>query len=181
MGTTSGPAAEGAFDRLGRTWMRTRLFVLSYMPLLLIFGLQCTTWPARIGYFAAGAVVVVDGWRCTYGQRRKNSRTVQASTVRDKGSEVSGYLATYLLPFLSGPPNSWWSTGAYLVYFAVAWIVFVNSDLLFINPTLYVLGWKVIAGRVNEQDVLILAKTPPRAGEPFSGVNFAGGLVKVDG
>jgi hypothetical protein len=149
------------------------------MPLLWIFALQSDSWAARGAYAGAGVLIIIDGVRATYGQRKKGTHTEKMDTVEDKGNEVSGYLATYVLPFLSGPPTSWWKAAADVVYFVVAWSVFVNSDLLFINPTLYLLGWRVFRGRRGQRSSVILAKRPPMAGEQFDAVTFAGGLVRI--
>jgi hypothetical protein len=174
-----GPADEGWRDRVGGKILKTRLFVLSYMPLLWIFAFQCTTWRPAVGYAIAGALVIADGYRLTFGQLRKGAIRCSLSNVRDKSSEVSGYLATYLLPFLSGPPQSWHAGGAYLVYFLIAWVVYVNSDLLFINPALYLLRWRVGEGQLNGRKILILARRMPETGEEFDAVTFAGGVLRT--
>lgn len=153
--------------------------MLSYAPLILIFALQSDTWKQRAIYFGAALLVLTDGYRCTYGQTKKGARNFTALAVKDRGSEVSGYLATYLLPFLSGPPTDIWSASAYLVYFFVAWVIYVNSDLLFINPSLYLLGWRVGQVKIGDTDALILFKTAPLQGTQFEAVSFAGGLVKL--
>lgn len=149
------------------------------MPLLWIFALQSDSWVKRGAYAGVGILVIIDGYRCTCGQRKKGRHKERMDTVEDKGNEVSGYLATYVLPFLSGPPNSWWKAAADVVYFVVAWSVFINSDLLFINPTLYLLGWRVFRGRREQSSLIILAKRRPVAGEQFDAVTFAGGLVRT--
>lgn len=177
--TSSGPSEPAWKDRLGGTLLRTRLFALSYMPLVVIFALQSGSWLARGIYFVITLLLLVDGYRCTYGQSKKAERNFTAVAVKDSGSEVSGYLATYILPFISGPPANLWTAGAYLVYFFVAWVVYVNSDLLFINPSLYLLGWRIGQVTVGREELLTLFKTAPLPGSKFEAVTFAGGLVKV--
>jgi hypothetical protein len=145
-----------------------------------MFAFQCTTWRSGLAWATAGTVLLIDGYRLTYGQWKRGPHRCSVEAVRHKGNDVSGYLATYVLPFLVGPPATWHQAAAYLVYFAVAWTVFVNSDLLFINPTLYLLRWRVAAGRVNGREVLILAREIPKDSEEFDAVSFAGGIVRAD-
>ena len=74
---------------------------------------------------------------------------------------MSGYLATYLLPFLGGPPLDLRGWLAYGVYFLVAWAVFVPSELGLVNPTLYILGWRLVEGTRRGRSELIICQDPP--------------------
>jgi len=142
--------------------------------------MESNNWTGRTVYALAASCILVDGYRITYGQLRKGRHKAVFSKVDDQGKEVSGYLATYLLPFLTGPPDSGWKAAAFLVYFLVAWVVYINCDMLLINPTLYLLGWKVFRGERQAHSVVILAKSLPPVNIPFDAVSFAGGIVKFD-
>lgn len=157
--TSSGPAPTGSYEVLAALWLRLRLFAISYAPVLAIFALKSDAWWAKSAYGVAAACALLDGYRLSYGQAKRTRRSYSLQNVTDKGSEVSGYLATYLLPFLVGAPGTWWDAAAYLVYFLVALLVFLNSDLLLINPTLYVLGWRVAQGTTGDgREVIVLTR-----------------------
>jgi hypothetical protein len=177
---SSGPARRGRYERLGSKALGTRLFLVSYAPLALMFALQDHGWYARSAWGLFAVWGLVDGWRLTYGQRRKAQHSVILSGIRDRGGDVSGYLATYLLPFISAPPGQLQAVLVYLAYFAVALVVYVRSDMVLINPTLYVLGWRVVEGvRQTGQPVLVLCRDEPRDGEAFEAVGLLNGLVRL--
>ena len=64
--------------------------------------------------------------------------------VRDAGSEIAAYLATYLLPLLAAPNPETGEIVGYAIYALLIVVITLRSDLAHVNPTLYVLGWKNI-------------------------------------
>ena len=179
--TSSGPARPGRYERHSSGLIRSRLFAVSYAPLAGMFALQSDTWPPRIAWSLVALWGIVDGYRLTYGQRRKGEHVVALASIRDRGGDVSGYLATYLLPFIGAPPDDWPKVLVYVTYFAVAMVVYVRSDLVMINPTLYLLGWRVVEGkRSTGESVLLLCRQAPSDDQPIKAVGFLNALVRVD-
>jgi len=88
------------------------------------------------------------------------------SDPRDQGGAVAGYLATYLLPLLSFDAHGWNSAIAYTIYLLVVYVIFVRSEnLILVNPTLYVLGFRIFdvrleppEGVARERRVLLLSR-----------------------
>jgi hypothetical protein len=63
---------------------------------------------------------------------------------RDQGGAVAGYLATYLLPLLSPVGSGWRVVAAYSIYLLIVYIIFIRSEgLVLVNPTLYLIGYRV--------------------------------------
>lgn len=80
---------------------------------------------------------------------------------------VAGYLATYLLPLLAGPAPDTGDLLGYLVYGIVVAVVTLRSDLAHINPTLYLLGWKVVTViQHNGDERYLICRRAPRVGQP---------------
>ncbi len=84
---------------------------------------------------------------------------------QDQGTAAATYLATYLLPLLNPEGGGWRLAAAYAIYLITLYIVFVRSDsLLVVNPTLYILGFRVFNVEVESIDdryrrrVLLLMK-----------------------
>lgn len=72
---------------------------------------------------------------------------------RDQGSAAATYLATYLLPLLNPEGGGWRLTAAYGIYLLTLYVVFVRSDnLLVINPTLYIFGFRVFDVELLSED-----------------------------
>lgn len=124
---------------------RIRLFVGSYALLFLLLAIRFTTpWlvvvcgiVALIGFADMARIVFVVS-------RRTSSDPVRIARVRDSGAEVSGYLATYLLPFLTVEDPGWRDLTAYAVFIGVLGLVYVRSEMTQINPTLYLFGRRVV-------------------------------------
>jgi hypothetical protein len=57
---------------------------------------------------------------------------------------VSGYLAAYLLPFLTVPEPSATDLVTYAIFVFVAGLIYVRSGLMQINPTVYLLNRRVL-------------------------------------
>lgn len=145
------PGSEGITEDL----IRVRLFLISYVPLWVMLSFRAAPpgrwhWGGRasaVVLFALLAVWgLVDAVRLIKGSRKTGSRRLVFGEVSDEGGNAAGYLATYLLPFIGLIPADWGDWAAYGMYFAVAGIVFIRTDLTFVNPTLYLLRYRVVSG-----------------------------------
>jgi hypothetical protein len=108
-------------------------------------------WSARVelaaAFFMLAVWSVLDSYRLVHGARRAGAVSHYLSAVDDEGGNAGGYLATYLLPFLGLIPSGWGDRASYGIYFVVATVVFVRTDLTLVNPTLYLMGWRVVSAR----------------------------------
>ncbi len=151
---------------LARNIVGTRLFLISYTPLWGIFAIRSSTGQTRTVFAALAVLGLVDAVRLVTAGLYRSSRTVPFESVSDKSGDASGYLATYLLPFIAGPPSDLSGYLAYGVYFAVAWAVFAPSSLGLVNPTLYVLGWRAFEVVRKGRREIMIAQDAPTAGSP---------------
>jgi hypothetical protein len=152
---------SGRSRTITRKIIGTRLFFISYTPLWAIFAIRSHHTNGQVLFWALTAWGLLDAFRIIEGGLRRSARLIKFEKVSDRSGHVSGYLATYLLPFVSGPPSGLRAWLGYAVYFLVAWAVFVPSDLGLVNPTLYILGWRLVEGVRMGQSVLILCQDPP--------------------
>lgn len=139
---------------------RLRLFVASYAPLGGMFAARFASqerWLVTVGFSLFAVWGVIDGWRLVKGSAKRSKRLTTANHVSDQGTAVSGYLATYLLPFLGNLPQNSGDWIAYALYFAVALTVYVHSDLALVNPTLYAFGYKVLKGTIDGRPTLLVS------------------------
>jgi hypothetical protein len=134
--------------------IRLRLFFVSYVPLWAMLALRAVPhsgWhrngrTAAVVFFGIMTVLwFIDALRLTRGSRKTGSRSLFFAEINDQGGNAAGYLATYLLPFIGLVPADWGDWAAYAVYFVVAAIVFIRTDLTFVNPTLYMLNHRVVS------------------------------------
>ena len=107
---------------------------------------------------------LVDALNLLRGARKTTIRSWRFAEINDQGGNAAGYLATYLLPFIGLTPVEWGDWTAYSIYFVVAAIVFVRTDLTLINPTLYIFGYRVVSANayLPDGDMLgpIVAESP---------------------
>jgi hypothetical protein len=134
--------------------VRVRLFFVSYVPLWIMLAFRAAPsgrweWDGRaatvIAFGALAAYGLVDAVRLIGGSGRTSPRSLTFGEVSDQGGNAAGYLATYLLPFIGLVPQDWGDWAAYALYFLVALIVFIRTDLTFVNPTLYLLNRRVVS------------------------------------
>ncbi len=127
------------------------LFLCSYAPLFLILAIRFTEhWLEALcgGLFVLG---LGGGLAVVLRYRGVSGRSWTATRVEDRGAEVAGYLASYILPFVVVPEPSWRDLVGYAIFFLVAATIYIRSGMLQINPTLYLFGWRVFAVSLGDR------------------------------
>lgn len=135
-------------------------------------------------------VTFLDARRLVSGAQNTGAASYYFADVDDQGGNAAGYLATYLLPFLGLVPTGWGDWVGYVIYFAVAAVVFIRTNLALINPTLYLLRWRVVSARafldeghspnqqVGTSPVVVVCRDPTSLTEGrVDVVTLAGSLV----
>lgn len=130
---------------------RGRLYVGSYVGLFALLAIRFDTAWIRdvcIGLAVVGAAFML--WIVVAVAGRSGAEPIRVAEVEDAGSEVSGYLATYLLPFLTVPNPSVRDVVAYAIFLGIGGLIYVRSEMTQVNPTLYLLGRRVAKVRTAE-------------------------------
>lgn len=65
-----------------------------------------------------------------------NGEIVILSDVRNRNNESIGYIATYIIPFIFQSFNTYYEIFAFLFLMVIIYRIYVNSNLLLINPIL---------------------------------------------
>lgn len=152
-------------------------FFSSYAPLWLMLGLRFDRAALQIPLVALS---VLSAGLVMFLLRRRHSERASNTTLTisgDAGAEVSGYLAAYLLPFLTVDDPDGWDLSAYVLFLAVAGLVYVRSGLVQINPTVYVMRRKVFKATTpvdgGKKHVFVISARDLRVGETLKGERFA--------
>lgn len=127
------------------------LFLCSYAPLFLILAIRFTDyWLEALcgGLFVLG---LGGGLAVVLRYRGVSGRSWTAARVEDRGVEVAGYLASYILPFVVVSEPGWRDLVGYTIFFVVAGTIYIRSGMLQINPTLYLFGWRVFAVNLGDR------------------------------
>lgn len=124
---------------------RSRLFLGSYVALFVLLAVRFQTGWLEIACGILAAIGLIDMIWIVFGvSKRTAAEPIRLAEVADAGPEVAGYLASYLLPFLTVAEPSTRDIVAYVLFLLVTGLVYVRSNMAQINPTLYILGRRVV-------------------------------------
>lgn len=157
---------------------RYALFLSSYTPLFAILAMRIQSQDV----FVACVVLACLGLACTFwvlqAERSKGAASFRVEAVEDGGAEVSGYLATYLLPFVAVPEPTGRDVLAYAAFLTVACVIYVRSEMLQINPTFYLIGRRVVRMSVGEGTTMhLICRARPLVGATLLATTLSTGVL----
>jgi len=173
------PKEDGrAMTEIGR---RVALFLGSYVLLFVLLAIRFQTRWLMISCIVIAAIGLLDMLWIVFGVTRKTeAEPIRIADVTDAGSDVAGYLATYLLPFLTVAEPTTRDVIAYMIFLLVTGLVYVRSEMTQINPTLYILGKRVVAITTDKGwSGHLVATSPPHVGDVVQAVSL-NALVRVE-
>lgn len=133
---------------------RFGLFLSAYCPLFLILAIQNGILQAN-GVAAASVVVpflifivlfilgVAAFCFVIFYGKDKQAQTITVLGTHLSGGDAVGYLSGYLLPFISGTQFDSNHVVAYVVFFIVACVVTMQTDVIQINPLFFMFGYRI--------------------------------------
>ena len=143
-------------------FIRCLLFTSSYFPLAVIYCFllweKHLLWAILILLVGISGLIILLLYFFLIVPRRQVSHETVASLNRHDG-DVLSYVTSYLLPFVSLDLTSS-QVWAVLVFFAVLLIIYVNSNMIYINPMLNVFGYHLyeITIEHNEASFYLLTR-----------------------
>ena len=147
-------------------FVRCLLFISSYFPLAVIFCILL--WQTHLLLAIIILLVGISGLIILFlyflliAPRRAKSHEMITELDRHDG-DVLSYVASYLVPFVSLD-----LTGAQLwaviVFLAVLLIIYVNSNMIYINPMLNILGYHLYEIKIAKNETSFYLLTRQRVG-----------------
>jgi hypothetical protein len=150
--------------------IRIMLFISSYFPLALIFGifLLDKEQPWTIGehpWALISLLIGLTGLLCLYlyfhwiAPRRPVFHE-RIATLERRDGDVMSYIASYLIPFVAFPLGGWQQVAAILVFLAVLMVIYVNSNMIYINPMLNLFGYHLyeVTLEQNESSFYLISR-----------------------
>jgi hypothetical protein len=143
-------------------FVRCLLFISSYFPLTVIFGIllweKHLLWAIIILLIGISGLIVLFLYFALIAPRRAKSHETVTELDRHDG-DVLSYVASYLVPFVSldlTGAQVW----AVIVFLAVLLIIYVNSNMIYINPMLNILGYHLYEIKIakNETSFYLLTR-----------------------
>lgn len=157
---------------------RLLMFLSSYAPLWFILGIRF--WNSNFSYVCISigllSLLFLAFW-IIWGYRQ-NGNDFEIESDEEAGAEAAGYLASYLLPFFNIEAPTTNDLFVYAGFFFTAAMIYVRSNIMRINPSLYVVGfWIVqIVDKTGARRYLITRK-PVSRGEIVKAVDMGGGIL----
>jgi len=172
---------------MSRRLIDIQLFFGSYAPLFILLGLRFEGTALRIACFAIGVLCALDLGFIMWQVGRSAPKKYRIERIEDRGSDVAGYLVTYLLPFLIVAQPSVWDLTAYALFIAIVGVIYVRSGLIYVNPLLYVVGYRLSsvvaipfgAAAGPGLDMMLISKQPPKAGQEIWASPFRAHLLVI--
>lgn len=127
-------------------FIRCMLFMCSYFPLtLIVCVLQYHIWPwwvlALLGGVAGLGSVGVTLCYLWYMQHTVAYQQVKVNDFSTHDADVMSYIASYLVPFVTFPLGGRKQILTLLIFMAVLMIIYVRSNMIYINPVLNIFGY----------------------------------------
>ncbi len=148
---------------------RWLFFLSSYFPLSVIFCLLL--WKQNC--WAAVAVLFIGllgvGGLAAYlvFAKRLSAVTFKIVEVKRRDAEVMSYIASYIIPFVTAPLGSWEQGVALAFFFAILGIIYVNSNMIHINPVLNLVRYHIyeVTGEDGSPNALLTRRRIHRSDE----------------
>lgn len=121
------------------------LFVSSYFPLwFVVFVLYVKDHPYEAaGLLAIGVISVIWMFLFLKNVQQRNGLLVHIMRARRCDHEALSYIVSYLLPFLALPAEGWQKITAMGVFYLLLGFLYVNTDMIHINPTLLMAKFRI--------------------------------------
>jgi hypothetical protein len=142
------------------------LFLSSYSPLFLILAARAspTNQIEAFVFGGVGLLSIVALFLLLRGVDTVAPTPLHVIKAVSKSSETTGYLVTYVIPFLTLGTASLADVVALVILLVTFGLVFLNSDLVLVNPILAMLGYRLFEVEAPEGRMYLViskAETAP--------------------
>ncbi len=122
---------------------RVLLFLSSYFPLALIFFLLLVEKHRElaISILLIGILGLSGMTLYLRAVSRLAPMAIHVAGVQRRDGDAMSYIVSYLIPFLAIPFSRWQEAAALTMFIVVLGILYVNSNMIHINPMLNLFGY----------------------------------------
>ena len=131
------------------------LFLSSYAPLTLIFALLFFSERPLVAAISLGvtALGLLGLAYFLLGARRLGARQSKVVAVRSRDDQVMSYIMSYLVAFLSVAFSDPRHLVALAAFFLILAYIFINANMIHVNPTLNFLGYHLYEVTLEDGEV----------------------------
>lgn len=141
-----------------REYVKLLLFISAYTPLFLILFIQYIQFLSPLFIVSILLLALINSvWFVIFYISK--SWTVSEYTVKksvNRTSDALNYIIAYIVTFIGFKFNTWQDYLSLAILLVIIFFIYVNSDLIFVNPMLNVIGFKIISVEVKEGGEIVL-------------------------
>jgi hypothetical protein len=139
--------------------VKALLFLSSYIPLYVIVIVRNYSNQEVLVFFiililATGGALVFTLW----GVARPAGEYLKMDRVEDISSVNLGYFAAYVIPFLATDFASISDVISFCILLAIIGVMYMKSDLVYMNPTLALLGFNIYKISIDKDDLVLITR-----------------------
>ena len=144
-----------------KLWVKFLMFVSSFSPLMIIWGFEFKEiffWKLSIFHITLiiSLISIVSLVSIIESSRRDNNpQRLKINSIEDMNKVHIEYLLTYVFVFL---PTSNISIFSFLVFIMVLLIVYLKSNLIYVNPVLSLLFYDVVKLKSEEEEIILITR-----------------------
>lgn len=157
--------SHALLEQISEGYVDWALFLSSYSPLPMLLAIRL------YGIHDAGAkwllvlffAMMFPLAHVLFDIRAVTGRDFRITKVNGAAGEVTGYIASYILPLIVLGNLIWTDYIAYGLFIIIVGIVMTRGELLHINPWVYLFGWRLYNVSIGSDDrFYLLSKSEPR-------------------
>lgn len=168
-----------------RKRIRLILFLSSYAPMFFIFALRnpFQNWIAQLSFFVLGIISILVLILILKTCQSLAPEIVEVAEIEFKGSESMSYVVTYIIPFLGVDFSSAENYLSLLIMFFTLAILYMNSNLIYTNPLINILGYQIYRIQdIDGRNIMLLTKEPSiKAKAKLSVIQIDGNIYVWEG
>ena len=164
---------------MANAFTRFVLFLSSYIPLWVIFAV--VTWQERqklaLSFVTLAILSFIGTVTYLCLAQRLAGIDMAVEIIRRKDSDTMSYIASYIIPFAATPFDKIEQIIAVAVFLVVLCAVYVNSNMVHINPLLSLMRYNLY--EIEDADgnpYFLMSKRSLRRGDTVRGIDLASGI-----
>jgi hypothetical protein len=153
------------------------LFLSAYAPMFVIAAVKWEGAPLKIGLAACFVLAAAPMMAILLFGAGQEGGNFVINTVEVGADLNAGFLATYLLPFLTTDTPSRNSLIAYALFVWIVGLIFTRGSMGRVNPLLYILGFDIADVTTPEGPFSLVTRHLPEQGETIKATRLLSGNI----
>ena len=140
------------------TAVQTIMFLSSFSPLFIMFGMLDSFGTPQAQWTCYGlAGVSVACLFLFFGMlNHLDPQAIQVDKAKPRDSDTTGYVVTYLVPFLTLNTTDWAGRLALVLFVVVVGVLYVRSHIFYVNPLLSMWGYRLFEIEAGKGFIILM-------------------------